>query len=172
MMMHDRQTLKDAFATYMTGVTVVTARSACGRPVGFTANSFTSVSLDPPLLLVCAGNHLSSYSVFKTVEHFAVNVLAASQRDVSKIFASSKGDRFSQVDWQPDAFASPLLCGAASNFSCTTHKRVLAGDHTILIGRVHAVACNGEAGLGYARSGYFSLPRVNGGHKQADLGAA
>ncbi|MEP0940380.1 MAG: flavin reductase family protein, partial [Rhizobiaceae bacterium] len=84
----DPRVLRDAFGAYMTGVTVVTARRADGVAVGFTANSFTSVSLDPPLLLVCPGKFLSSYETFASCTHFAVSVLAEGQKDIATVFAS------------------------------------------------------------------------------------
>ena len=79
----DPERLRAAFARFMTGVTVVTARTAGGEPVGFTANSFTSVSLDPPLLLVCPGRHLSSFPIFEAAPHFGISILAEGQEEVS-----------------------------------------------------------------------------------------
>ena len=149
--------LRTALASYMTGVTVVTALSPDGEPVGFTANSFTSVSLDPPLLLVCPGNHLSSFDVFANARHFAVNILAEGQEQISNIFASSKDDRFAQVSWQKDMHGCPLIDGAAAQFSCSLHQSVEAGDHIILIGEITAFNNSMKQGLGYCRDGYFSL---------------
>lgn len=153
----DPKQLRAALASYMTGVTVVTAVSPDGEPVGFTANSFTSVSLDPPLLLVCPGNHLSSFEVFANASHFAVNILAEGQEQVSNIFASSKDDRFAQVGWQEDANGCPLIEGAAAQFSCRLHQSVEAGDHVILIGEITDFHNTMKPGLGYCRDGYFSL---------------
>lgn len=153
----DPRELRSAFASYMTGVTVVTAKAPDGSPVGFTANSFTSVSLDPPLLLVCPGNHLSSFDIFKSNDHFAINILAENQEAVSNRFASSKGDRFGRSAWTEDQFGSPILNDVAAHFSCSTFQRVEAGDHIVLIGRVEAFANNPAKGLGYASSGYFTL---------------
>ena len=153
----DAKELRAAFASYMTGVTVVTAKTSDGIHVGFTANSFTSVSLDPPLLLVCPGNHLSSYDVFRNTKHFAINILAETQENVSNLFASSKDDRFAQIKWSEDRFGSPIIEGAAASFSCSSHQRVDAGDHIILIGEVRAFENNPAKGLGYSSSGYFNL---------------
>ena len=153
----DPKELRSALASYMTGVTVVTARSSTGEPVGFTANSFTSVSLDPPLLLVCPGNHLSSFEVFANARHFAVNILAEGQEQISNIFASSKDDRFAQIAWQGDENDCPLIEGAAAQFSCSVHQSVEAGDHIVLIGQITAFHNASKQGLGYCRDGYFSL---------------
>lgn len=153
----DPRELRNAFGSYMTGVTVVTAVSESGETVGFTANSFTSVSVEPPLLLVCPGNHLSSYQVFQECKHFAVNILAEDQQQVSNTFASSKGDRFAEASWQPDVNGCPLIDGAVAQFSCATYQRIEAGDHIVLIGEVESFNTTDKLGLGFAKGGYFSL---------------
>lgn len=153
----DPHALRRAFGSYLTGVTVVTTREPGGAPVGFTANSFTSVSLDPPLLLVCPGRFLSSFDSFATCTHFAVNVMSEGQEDVSNTFASFKGDRFARVAHHNDAHGSPLIQGALAQFSCAVDRRVEAGDHHILIGKVLDVTHAEGRGLGYAQGQYFSL---------------
>ncbi|WP_417523925.1 flavin reductase family protein [Marinovum sp.] len=153
----DPRALRSAFGSFMTGVTVVTTRNAHGQPVGFTANSFTSVSLDPPLLLVCPGRFLSTHDTFAQCRHFAVNVLAEGQEDVSNTFASYKGDRFARVAHRIDALGNPLIDGALAQFSCTTERAMDAGDHSLLIGRVAAFHHAPGRGLGYAGGKYFSL---------------
>ena len=153
----DARLLRAAFARYMTGVTVVTSRDARDEPVGFTANSFTSVSLDPPLLLVCPGRHLSSFPVFRTAPRFGVSILAEGQEEVSNLFAGATGDRFALCDWDEGAHGVPLISGRAAGFVCTAHDRVEAGDHLILIGRIEAFDRSDARGLGYGPSGYFGL---------------
>ena len=153
----DPQELRAAFARFMTGVTVVTTRAASGEPVGFTANSFTSVSLDPPLLLVCPGRHLSRFSVFESAVSFGVSILAEGQEPISNLFASGTGDRFAHCDWNTGPRDVPLISGRAAGFACAVHDRIEAGDHLILIGRIEAFDCSGARGLGYGPSGYFSL---------------
>lgn len=155
----DPQALRAAFGSFMTGVTIVTARAEDGTPAGFTANSFTSVSLDPPLLLVCPGYHLSRFEVFRRCPHFAVNVLREDQQDISNTFASSSGDRFANTCWTADSHGVPLIVGALATFSCSIHDRVEAGDHMILMGRVERFENSEGLGLGYWRGGYFSLAR-------------
>ena len=152
----DPTALRKAFGSFMTGVTVVTALSDDGSPVGFTANSFSSVSLDPPLLLVCPGKFLSSYETFATCTHFAVNILAEGQEDISNTFASFKGDRFAAVPHTLDMHGMPLISGAAAQFSCVTHQVSSAGDHCILIGHIAALEHAGHPGLGYVGGQYFS----------------
>ena len=153
----DPRALRRAFGGFMTGVTVVTALRADGTPAGFTANSFSSVSLDPPMLLVCPGKFLSSYDTFATCTSFAVNILSEGQEAVSNIFASYKGDRFAEVPHRLDLHGVPLIDGAAVQFSCRTQRIIPAGDHCILIGEVADFAHPGGAGLGYVGGQYFSL---------------
>lgn len=132
----DARTLRDAMGCFATGVTVVTAMSNSGEPVGLTANSFTSVSLDPALLLVCIANNSGSLKILREVDHFAVNVLHIGQQPVSNTFARPGDDRFAAIAWQRGQNDSPLLSGALANFECAKHEMVDAGDHVILIGRV------------------------------------
>ena len=153
----DPRALRTAFGSFMTGVTVITALRADGTPVGFTANSFSSVSMDPPMLLVCPGKFLSNYETFASCTHFAVNILAEGQEAISNTFASFKGDRFAAVPHHLDRHGVPLIDGAAVHFSCSTHQIVPAGDHCILIGQIDDFMHSGKAGLGYVGGQYFSL---------------
>lgn len=153
----DTRALRNAFGSYMTGVTIVTTRTASGQSVGFTANSFASVSLDPPLLLVCPGKFLSTHDAFVGCPDFAVNVLTEGQEDVSNTFASFKGNRFARVPHHTDARGNPLIDGALARFSCVTEQVLDAGDHSILIGKVQTFTYGQGRGLGYASGLYFSL---------------
>jgi flavin reductase (DIM6/NTAB) family NADH-FMN oxidoreductase RutF len=138
----------------MTGVTVVTACDATGRPVGFTANSFTSVSLEPPLLLVSIAKTSSNYKTFSEAERFAINILAEDQREISTTFARPVADRFAGVDWEMRG--APILKGVAAWFDCRMHQRVDAGDHCLLIGLVEGFSAAPAPGLGYYRGSYFT----------------
>jgi flavin reductase (DIM6/NTAB) family NADH-FMN oxidoreductase RutF len=156
--------LRSAFGTFMTGVTVVTTHSSDvenkeseSGNIGFTANSFTSVSLDPPLLSVCLAKSMSCCSVFENCSHFAINILAEAQEDISNLFASYKGDRFTKVDWTADDNGSPLIDGVTTSFSCSNYQQIDAGDHMILIGKIDQFSSTGNEGLGYSNQGYFSL---------------
>ncbi len=150
----DPRALRTAFGAFLTGVTVVTTTDAAGRPIGFTANSFTSVSLDPPLLLVCLARRSHNYATLTQAKGFAVNILAEDQEAVSNTFARPSDDRFASVAWTPGPQGAPILDGASAWFDCTTHEIVEAGDHAILLGRVAAFADAGTTGLGYARGAY------------------
>lgn len=152
----DPRALRDAFGCFPTGITVVTTRETDGTPRGFTANSFTSVSLDPPLLLVCIAAAASSLPVFASAPHFAVNVLGDAQRAVSARFASRAPDKFGATDWQPGRHGAPLIGGALAWFECARHETVAAGDHEILIGRVLDFDAGEGNPLGYLRGSYVS----------------
>ena len=153
----DARALRNAFGAFATGVTVITTRQPDGKPRGFTANSFSSVSLDPPLLLVCLAKSAHSCATFMAAEHFAVNVLAEDQKDVSGLFASRAPDKFDQCRWAPGLGDVPLIDGALAQFSCARHRLVDAGDHLVLIGRVVHLAVSEGNPLGYFRGNYFSI---------------
>jgi flavin reductase (DIM6/NTAB) family NADH-FMN oxidoreductase RutF len=155
----DSAEFRRALGAFVTGVTVVTTIQPDGSPRGFTANSFTSVSLDPPLVLVCIAKTASSYEVFSRTKHFAVSVLAEDQKNVSGVFASKAADKFAQVAWCARTTGAPVMDGAAASFDCTTHEVVDAGDHVILIGRVVDFVHTSSSPLGYCRGAYvnFSL---------------
>jgi flavin reductase (DIM6/NTAB) family NADH-FMN oxidoreductase RutF len=156
-MTSDPKALRNAFGAFATGVTVITTRQPDGTPRGFTANSFTSVSLDPPLLLVCLAKTAHSADVFAAAPHFAVNILAEDQKAVSGLFASRAPDKFQQCAWTPGHADVPLIDGALAQFACANHQLVDAGDHLLLIGRVEAFATNEGQPLGYFRGSYFSV---------------
>jgi flavin reductase (DIM6/NTAB) family NADH-FMN oxidoreductase RutF len=134
--------LREALGAFATGVTIVTTRAQKGgaqeggEPVGFTANSFTSVSLEPPLLLVCLAHTAASYKIFCDTESFAVNVLSVEQQETAMLFATRHADKFGPTRWHPGAMGAPLIEGCLARFDCAMHQRVAAGDHDIIMGRV------------------------------------
>ena len=151
----DPRALRDAFGCFMTGVTVVTTLDAAGKPLGFTANSFSSVSLDPPLLLVSVANSSANLGNFTGGRGFAVNILSESQKDISATFGRrSSDDRFAQVYWKHGPVGSPLIAGVSAWFDCTLERAIPAGDHTILIGRIGGFEAGPHPGLGYYRGAY------------------
>lgn len=133
--------LRDAFGCFGTGVTIVTALDAEGSPVGLTANSFTSVSLDPPLVLFCLDRKSRRSAVFEQAEAFAVNVLHAGQESVSTRFAKGQvlEQAFDDLAWECWG-ATPVLTDAMAVFSCSRHAAYDGGDHLILVGRVQRLA--------------------------------
>ncbi len=128
--------LRDAFGTFGTGVTIVAATGEDGRPVGFTANSFASVSLEPPLLLVCPARGASSLPAIATTRRFAVHVLARAQRPLAERFSRRGADRFEGLVWAADRHGLPRIEGACARFACALEQTIEAGDHLVLIGRI------------------------------------
>jgi len=133
----DVDALRRCFGQYATGVTVMTA-SVEGEPVAMTANSFSSVSLDPPLVSWSIKRVSQSFSKFRIAEDFAVNILADSQVDVSRNFGRSAGDKFKGIGWKRGLNGLPLLDGAAAHIQCRVANQFDGGDHLILLGRVMA----------------------------------
>ncbi|WP_226019029.1 alpha/beta fold hydrolase [Novosphingobium sp. FKTRR1] len=132
----DGRTLRDAMGCFATGITIVTALAPDGAPVGLTANSFTSVSLDPPLLLVCIANTAGTAPVLREAGYFGVNVLQTSQQPASNRFAGKGEDRFAATPWASGEAGVPLLDGSLVSFECRRHAIHEGGDHFILVGEV------------------------------------
>jgi len=154
----DPETLRRALGSFVTGVTVVTTRDAVGAPHGFTANSFTSVSLDPPLVLVCVGYEVERMDAYRRCRGFAINVLDASQRALSDRFATKRPDRFDGVRWRPGTHGAPILEGGIAALECAPWQRIEAGDHMILIGRVlRCEDADDRRPLAYWRGNYRRL---------------
>jgi len=131
-----KQEFRVALGMFATGVTIVTARDAAGVPVGLTANSFNSVSLDPPLVLWSLSRQAGSMSAFTAGSHYAVHILAADQRALAERFAQRHADRFEGLDITEGAGGAPLLAGAAAVFECFNRSRYDEGDHIIFVGEV------------------------------------
>ena len=132
----DPRTLRDALGCFATGVTVVTCFDARQRPFGLTANSFTSVSLDPPLLLVCVHKLAASAAALTGAGHFAVNVLQTGQQPDSIRFSTRDEDRFGNSDWSPGEYGAPVLGNSLSVFECERYAVHDGGDHHLLVGKV------------------------------------
>jgi flavin reductase (DIM6/NTAB) family NADH-FMN oxidoreductase RutF len=154
----DPRTLRDALGCFATGVTVVTCFDAEDQPFGLTANSFTSVSLDPPLLLVCVHRHAACAGALAEAHHFAVNVLQTGQQPASIRFSTRTEDRFGANDWSRGEFGAPVLRESLGVFECERHAIHEGGDHYILVGRVVKASFNPELDpLLYFRGRYRRL---------------
>jgi len=121
---------------FATGVTIVTARTPAGVLVGLTANSFNSVSLQPPLVLWSLSQAAGSMAALSTGSHYAINILAADQKELAERFASGRADRWDGVAYSEGASGAPLLDGAAAHFECFNRSRYEEGDHVIFVGEV------------------------------------
>jgi len=151
--------LRAAMGAFPTGVTVVTTVGTAGEPVGTTANAVTSLSLDPPLLLVCFGRESRTLAAIRAHGGFAVNVLGARHRDVSHAFARpGAADAWSGLEHTPGPSGSPCLADALAHVDCALEHRMPGGDHEILVGRVvHAAAGADDDPLIFHRGRYTSL---------------
>ncbi|MDM0111661.1 flavin reductase family protein [Variovorax sp. J22R133] len=135
---------RDALGMFATGVTIVTARSANGVLVGLTANSFNSVSIDPPLVLWSLSRGAGSMPAMRTGSHYAINILAANQKDLAERFAKKDVDRWADVQFSTGIGGAPVLVGAAASFECFNRSRYDEGDHVIFVGEVER--CTHRAG--------------------------
>src|SRR5574343_640770 len=127
-----------ALGMFATGVTIVTARAANGKLVGLTANSFNSVSLSPPLVLWSLARAAGSMPVFSRGSHYAINILAADQKDLSQRFATRDIDRFAGLRFRDGAGGAPVLAGVAAVFECANRSQYEEGDHVIFVGEVES----------------------------------
>lgn len=143
--------IRGVFSNFLTGVTIVCTIDPNGHARGFTANSFTSVSLGPPLVLICVAKTASSYKAFRQCQSFSVNVLGESQKELSKIFATKAPDKFSNVGIRYAKTDAPIIVGSLSWFDCTAFNCLEAGDHIILVGRVESFVDGHGTPLGYWR---------------------
>lgn len=129
---------RDALGSFATGVTVVTAQGADGALAGLTVNSFASVSLDPPLILWSLSLYSPSLPIFQNCSHYAINVLAQEQVELSNHFAATQTDRFAALEFNRGAAGAPLLPGCCAWFECKNEMRHAGGDHLIFVGLVES----------------------------------
>ena len=140
-----------ACGRFATGVTIASVIDCQGTPHGLTVSSFTSVSLDPPLILICLGHAVSVIDAFRSASYFGINVLSENQRDLSERFARKGEDRFTGVAWERGETGVPLIPGVLAAIECAVERRVTAGDHDIFIGEMVASrVTEGEPLIHYA----------------------
>ncbi|TCW82009.1 flavin reductase [Burkholderia sp. SRS-46] len=142
----DAAAFRQALGQFATGVTVITTRAPSGQLIGITASSFNSVSLDPPLVLWSLAHKSASMPVFRGNSHYVVNVLAASQLELCKRFATFKGDRFEGIAHAEGNSGMPVLDGAIAWFECHNRSRYDEGDHVIFVGEVERCGVHPDAG--------------------------
>jgi flavin reductase (DIM6/NTAB) family NADH-FMN oxidoreductase RutF len=150
----DPRDFRNALGTYATGVTIITAATAGGKPYGLTCNSFASVSLNPPLVLWSLGMFSQGLSTFQNASHFTVNVLGASQEALAQKFAKSSDDKFDGVEWTPGLGNAPVLANSIASFQCRAANRYYGGDHVIFLGAVEAYTYNRHEPLLFARGSF------------------
>lgn len=153
---HDPQAYRDGLSSMVTSVCVVTTE-VDGQRYGFTANSVTSVSMDPPLISVCLADTADVHPAFSQAESVAINVLAAGQHPVAHAFATAGVDRFAAAHFRPGELGPPLLDGATVSLEGVVHQRLTAGDHTIILIEVAGVVVGGGEPLTYQGRRFHTL---------------
>jgi flavin reductase (DIM6/NTAB) family NADH-FMN oxidoreductase RutF len=141
--------------SFATGVTVVTAMHE-GQPRGLLVNAFSSVSLEPPVVLVCVANQAATAPALLGTSHIAVNTLAADQEEIARRFAVSGGDKFAGLDWQPGQTGAPILAGTAAHLEAEIEQRIPAYTHTIFLARVVTASAHGRDPMIYLDGQFFS----------------
>lgn len=149
--------LRNVLGCFTTGVAVVTTIGDGAAPVGMTINSFSSVSLDPPLILWSISLKTPSYSAFSTHPGFAINILGSDCKDLSMQFARPSENKFDGIDWYSGKHDVPILSSALATLECETEDRITYGDHEIFIGRVIKIDKRDGAPLVFHRGSFVSL---------------
>ena len=148
---------RHACGRFATGVTVATVMDSEGVPHGLTVSSFTSVSLDPPLVSICLGHAVSLISLFRASNYFGINILTEAQRSLSDHFARRGHDRFEGVAWTPGETGVPLIYDVLAALECQVEQRIPVGDHDIFVGRLVASRVSEGAPLLHFAGGYRKL---------------
>lgn len=156
----DARSLRAALGGFATGVTIATCRAANGAPVGLTVNSFNTLSLDPPMVLWSLRLASPSLAAFDAAPHFAINVLAESQVELSRRFASAFTDKFDDGLWGEGVGGVPVLAGCAATFECERAVQQAAGDHRLYLGRVVVATAQAVPPLVYHAGRYHLLGEI------------
>jgi flavin reductase (DIM6/NTAB) family NADH-FMN oxidoreductase RutF len=150
----DKKTLRSALGTFGTGVTIVSCTAPGQKPIGLTANSFNSVSLEPAIVLWSLQKTSPSLSAFDACGRFVINVLALDQIELSRRFSSAIPDKFNGVDYRLGIEGLPVLESCAANFECKTIQRLEVGDHVLFLGQIEAYTHKDQATLLYVQGNY------------------
>jgi len=153
----DPAQFRQLLGRFATGVTVLTTQDPRGRPIGMTASSVASVSLQPPLLLVCVDQRHDMYAAMRATQRFVLNVLAADQEAISRRFAADHPDRFDGVGYAENKHGIPLLHGALATIECEKQAETPGGDHAVFLGLVTGGTVTDRRPLLYYRGGYAGL---------------
>jgi len=155
----DPRELRNVFGAFATGVTIITTNDINGKPFGLTANSYTSLSLDPPLILVCVDRKVDCYACFEQSKVFAVNFLHEDQEHLSTRFATKGIEKFEGIPVRQGSVGVLLLEGAIGYIECKLVSGYEGGDHTIYVGEVQAASASGERPLLFFKGKYARLPQ-------------
>ena len=155
----DADAFRSALGRFASGVTVITACDTHGADHGMTASAFCSVSLDPPLVLVCVEKIATMHDAIVSCAHFAVNVLSQKQEQLARHFAEAEGNRFEGVGFARGAHSVPVLDDSLAVLECRRTASYAGGDHTIVVGEVESASWTDAKPLLYYRGGYAGLER-------------
>lgn len=159
----DQESFRKALGQFATGVTVVTGLDKSSQPVGMTVNAFSSLSLDPPMVLVCLDKKTSNIEAYLDGSHFVINILSGQQKDLSNLFATPRPDKFDIAEFETWDSGCPVLKGCLANIECRRDAIHDGGDHHILVGRVERLTNSStDDPLLYFRSGYAAISNNNG----------
>ena len=153
----DGRELRNAMGLFATGVTIITTKDASGKPFGLTANAFSSLSLDPPMLLICVDKGVDCYACFDESKVFAVNFLSLTQEELSTRFATKGIEKFEGLSYRVGELGVALLDGALAHFECTVAHAHEGGDHTIYVGEVQKLVTMEGDPLLFYQGKYRSL---------------
>jgi flavin reductase (DIM6/NTAB) family NADH-FMN oxidoreductase RutF len=155
----DPRELRNVMGHFATGVTVITTKDAAGKPYGLTANAFSSLSLDPPLVLICVDKKVDCYACFEQSNAFVVNFLTEGQEQLSRRFATKGIEKFDGVPYHNGQLGVPLLDGALGYIECAITSVYDGGDHTIYVGEVQSASATGDRPLLFFKGKYCCLPQ-------------
>ena len=154
----DGREVRNVMGHFATGVTVITTKDKTGKPFGLTVNSFTSLSLNPPLVIVCVDKTVDCYPCFDESKVFAVNILSEDQEDLSRRFATKGIEKFEGIKWRMGNNGAPLLDGVMGIIECRVSHGYEGGDHTIFLGEILSATATGERPLLFFKGKYSRLP--------------
>jgi flavin reductase (DIM6/NTAB) family NADH-FMN oxidoreductase RutF len=155
----DPRELRNVMGNFATGVTIITTKDATGKPFGLTANAFSSLSLDPPLLLICVDKKVDCYACFEESKVFGVNFLSEGQDQLSTRFATKGIEKFEGVPYKLGKLGVALLDGAVAHIECKLVNAYEGGDHTIYIGEIQNATVLNDRPLLFFRGKYYKLPQ-------------
>jgi flavin reductase (DIM6/NTAB) family NADH-FMN oxidoreductase RutF len=155
----DPRELRNVMGHFATGVTVITTKDKAGKPFGLTANAFSSLSLSPPLVLICVDKAVDCYACFEESKVFVVNFLSEEQEQLSTRFATKGIEKFEGVICRPGACGAPLLDGALGYLECKVVNAYEGGDHTIYVGEIQTASASGDRPLLFFKGKYYRLPQ-------------
>lgn len=157
---NERRELRHVFGDFPTGVTIITTLDAGKNPIGLTISSFTSVSLDPPLILWCMTRDSNMLGEFEACTHFAVNILAADQADLSRRFAMPSDERFDGIAFEQGEGGVPLLSGCTARLQCRNTAQHDGGDHVIFVGEITSFDQTEKSALAFSRGKYATISEL------------